>query len=335
MSAPAPSGAADAAPAPGPRVSVVIPAYKRPELLRKAVESAMAQDFPAAEYEIIVVDSSPDPANVRTVEELSAASPCPLRCLTKVPEGPGPSRQTGVEAARGTIIAFLDSDCQASPSWLREGLAALGDGIGLVQGRTVPDPEGKKGILTWYVSVDEESFFYHCCNIFYRREALAQAGPFIANVMPTWEHPPGGEDVDMAWRVKRLGWKTAFAREALVQHEVVPIGPMRWLVNEQLYVIPMLVARFPELRRFFFTPYFYDKAQALLVLALLGVVASIGGHAAGVVLALPYVAARASEPTATLRGPLRLLRPLIYLPRDLASLAVLVAGSVRFRALVL
>ena len=42
------------------KVSVVIPTYRRPLLLIKCLEALLSQDFPKAEYEIIVVTDGPD-----------------------------------------------------------------------------------------------------------------------------------------------------------------------------------------------------------------------------------------------------------------------------------
>jgi glycosyltransferase involved in cell wall biosynthesis len=320
---------------PAPIVSVVIPAYKRPELLRKAVLAVFDQDFPKDLYELIVVDSSPDDRNVKVLEELSAHAPCAFRWFSKTPEGPGPSRSLGVDNARGRFIAFTDSDCQPSPGWLRAGLAGFDDDrVGLVQGRTGPDPDGVRGVLTWWVTVDRESIVYECCNIFYRREALLQAGALRASHFPTNDHPPGGEDVDIAWRVKRHGWQSRFAAEALVFHEVVPINVRRWLINEQMFIWPFLVGKFPELRPFFYGRYFFDKAQAYFVTALAGLGLALA-HPAWLLLGLPYALLRGSEPTATLRGPLRPLRVPTYFVRDGFSFLVLIVGSVRFRSVLL
>src|SRR5262249_20326068 len=141
-----------------PIVSVVIPAFKHPEFLRKAVLSVLNQDLGKGKYEVIVVDSSPDNQNVSIVETLQDSAPCALQCYTKQPEGPGPSRNLGIREARGEFIAFLDSDCQATTGWLREGLAAFEEGVGLVQGKTLPDPTAARGIFTYYVSVEHETF---------------------------------------------------------------------------------------------------------------------------------------------------------------------------------
>jgi len=316
------------------RVSIVIPAFKRTALLRKAILSAFEQGLAKDEYEIIVVDSSPEDANRELVEELRAGAPCGLRCLVKEPEGPGPSRNLGARHAQADVLAFMDSDCQAHPGWLRHGLAAFADGVGLVQGTTLPDPEGTLGVFTWYPMNEREHFVYECTNIFYRRQAFEEAGGFPADSTPLAETPLGGEDVELAWAVKRNGWQSRFAPSSIVYHEVVQISVWRWLVMKRLYIWPRLVKKFPELRAFFVARYFWDAAQALLVLALLG-----GGLSVltwwTLVLVLPYAAYRGWPPSRSFPGPLRPLRILPYLARDLASLGLLVAGSIRHRCLLL
>lgn len=313
-------------------ISVVIPAYKRPDLLRGAVLSAVAQDLPPDQFEVIVVDSSPDDANERLVRELMPDAPCDLFVHRKAPEGPGPSRSMGAERARGRFIAFLDSDCQATPGWLRAALAAFEDEIGFVQGRTRPNPEQSLGVLTHYVHIETESHFYETCNIVYRREALEEAGRFPRDMTANAEWPTGGEDTLVAWKVKRNGWQSRFAPEALVHHEVLPATPWFWLCNKRLFMLPSLVAQVPELRRYFYGGYFYEKAQAALVVALASVVLATLSPIAllGVV---PYVIVRSSEGTRTLTGLRRLMRPVFYLPRDLISLALLSAGSLRYRSI--
>lgn len=320
--------------APEPRVSVVVPVFRRKDLLRKALLSLFKQDLPAREYEVIVVDSSPDTENVNLVRELAPAAPCRLVCLTKKAEGPGPSRNLGFHHARGEVVAFMDSDCEASPDWLRLGLEAFGPGIGIVQGKTIPDPSARRGIFSYYLAVERESYFYQTANIFYIRAALEQSGGFQADLRPTAERPVGGEDTEVAWTVIRLGWKTRFCSAAVVYHAVFKAGPWKWLFIQQLFCIPRLTGRFPELRRFMAYGYFFDRGQAYFVLGLLGALAALYFPAA-LILCLPYAVFRASEPTQSLAGVLRPLRIAPYLLRDILSFLILSAGSVRYRSLLL
>jgi glycosyltransferase involved in cell wall biosynthesis len=317
-----------------PLVTIVIPTYGRSKMVDAAVKSALAQDYDADAYEVIVVDSSPTDDVRKTVEQLRRSAGERLRYAWKEPEGPGPSRNLGTRLGSGRVVAFLDSDCRATPEWIRHGVAAFEEGVGLVQGAVLPDPTARRSVFTHYLAVEEESFLYETANMFYRREALDQSGGFRADLTPTADRPMGGEDVDLAWRVKRLGWRSRFAPTALVYHEVVPIPVWRWIVVKRLYVFPLLTKRNPEVRRFCYHRYFYDRAQCLLALGLLGVVCA-SATPWTLALCLPYVVARASEPTATLNGFKRPLRVAAYFLRDVASFGLLLAGSIRYRSVLL
>jgi glycosyltransferase involved in cell wall biosynthesis len=319
----------------GPAVSVIIPAYRRPDLLRKAVLSALAQDLEPDKYEVIVVDSSPDDGNVKLVAELQPEARCSLKVFRKNPEGPGPSRNLGAKEARGAYLAFLDSDCQATPGWLRMGLAEFRKDVGIVQGRTIPEPGVPHSVFNRSLEVFHESCFYETANIFYRREAFEQAGGFFADKKGSSEKwLIGGEDVDLAWRVKRAGWKSHFAEQALATHVVVSIPAWRWFFETRMSTVPMVIKGYPELRNYFYARYFFDRTQALLVLGLSGVLLSPFSFWI-LLLVLPYLFHRISQPSQTLKGPLRLARAMLYFPRDLATFGALLMGSIRYRALLL
>src|SRR3954451_11727853 len=55
------------------QVAVVIPTYKRPDLLRRCLEAVAAQYMPAGSYEIVVADDFPMDANRSVVAEMQPA----------------------------------------------------------------------------------------------------------------------------------------------------------------------------------------------------------------------------------------------------------------------
>ncbi|GAB3319814.1 glycosyltransferase family 2 protein [Haloplanus salinarum] len=91
-----------------PLVSVVIPAYNRPRKLERALQSVLDQQYSA--IEIIVVDdySSPPIREVLTVEDLPSSSIQIIRHDEN--RGGSAARNTGIDAAEGEYIAFLDDD---------------------------------------------------------------------------------------------------------------------------------------------------------------------------------------------------------------------------------
>ncbi len=63
--------------------------------------------------EIIVVDNG----SREIPKEICSAHPS-VQLLSETEPGPGPARNTGIAAAKGDILAFIDADCLADPNWL-------------------------------------------------------------------------------------------------------------------------------------------------------------------------------------------------------------------------
>jgi hypothetical protein len=230
----------------------------------------------------------------------------------------------------------MDSDCEATPAWLRNGIDGFSDErVGLVQGRTKPDPKGRISIFSHFVQIEKEDALYQTANMFYRKAALEQAGGFAPDLTPLADKPTGGEDTETAWRVIGLGWKTHFSQDALVYHAVVPAHWWQWFFIKQFICFPRLTRQFPVFRRQLYHLYFYDRGQEFVVLSLVGFAAAWLWNPIALLLALPYIIYRATEPTLSLGGILRPFRVLPYFVRDCISLCIFAAGSLRYRSLVL
>lgn len=105
-----------------PLVSVVIPTRDRADLLRGAVESALAQDYP--EIEVIVVDDGSRDETASVVADLRhSGSVRALRNETSV--GAAAARNRGAEAAEGDLLLFEDDDCRSEPGRVEKLVAAL------------------------------------------------------------------------------------------------------------------------------------------------------------------------------------------------------------------
>ena len=111
-----------AAPAAPPLASVVIPTHRRPELLRRAVASALAQRGVRGEVEVVVVVDDVDDAlaaeSARAVADLAADGRVRIIRPDRRPLGNGGARNAGVAAARGRWCALLDDDDEWAPGKL-------------------------------------------------------------------------------------------------------------------------------------------------------------------------------------------------------------------------
>ena len=98
-------------------VSVVIPTLGRASL-RRAVQSALAQSEPVSE--VIVVADTDRPVSYPPDDRITL-----LR--NDCARGPAVSRQRGIDAARGSVIALLDDDDEWHPDKLKRQLASVSD----------------------------------------------------------------------------------------------------------------------------------------------------------------------------------------------------------------
>jgi glycosyltransferase involved in cell wall biosynthesis len=97
-----------------PEVSVVIPTRNRPELVVRAVRSALAQTL--AELEVVVIIDGPDAATVAALGEIGDER---VRWVERETSGGAPTaRNHGVDVALAEWVAFLDDDDE----WLPEKL---------------------------------------------------------------------------------------------------------------------------------------------------------------------------------------------------------------------
>ena len=100
------------------KVSIIIPVYQVENYLERAVDSAIAQTLP--EKEIILVDDGSDDASPQICDRYVQEYPDLIHVIHKENEGLGLARNTGVRAARGEFIAFLDSDDTVEPEMYEE-----------------------------------------------------------------------------------------------------------------------------------------------------------------------------------------------------------------------
>lgn len=95
-----------------PEITVVIPTYNRADMLPEAIDSALGQSAPP--LEVIVVDDGSEDAT----PELCGRYGPPVRYIRQENAGVSAARNHGVREARGSVVAFLDSDDAWEPGKL-------------------------------------------------------------------------------------------------------------------------------------------------------------------------------------------------------------------------
>ncbi len=92
------------------KLSVIVPVYNVEKFLPRCLDSLLRQGMEAGEYEIICVnDGSPD-NSAQILSEYKQQHPDIFKVITQENQGLGGARNTGMKAAQGEYISFIDSD---------------------------------------------------------------------------------------------------------------------------------------------------------------------------------------------------------------------------------
>jgi glycosyltransferase involved in cell wall biosynthesis len=104
-----------------PLVSAVIPTHHRPELVLRAVRSALRQTY--TNLEVIVVVDGPEPETVKMLESLQEPRLRVIELMQNVHSSE--ARNIGVRNAFGEWVSFLDDDDEWSPTKIEKQIALL------------------------------------------------------------------------------------------------------------------------------------------------------------------------------------------------------------------
>ena len=208
------------------KISTIIPAYNRADLIGDTLNSILAQSVPP--HEIIVID---DGSTDGTADVVASFGDLVRLCQQKN-LGAGAARNLGFKHSTGDVIHFMDSDDLSSPNTYEVQLKALNnssadfvygpwvksriEGMKLecqkvvVQQRAVPSsPEMYKWVLRGWITV------FQPCML--TRGLMERVGPYRTDLKPS-------EDTELLFRIAKSGARFVHTPETLVVYRVHPEG---------------------------------------------------------------------------------------------------------------
>jgi glycosyltransferase involved in cell wall biosynthesis len=203
------------------KISVIIPTFNRNQKVQTTIQTLIRQNFPADQYEIIVVDDgSPQPVSL---PEHSGHNVRLIR-FDKNQER-SKARSTGVEAARGDILVFVDDDLIVQPDFLEHHFQAHQEWDNLLAiGKIIlpPDKLSEPGVrfrqnlemngIPATRGLVSQPNFCTAANMSINRKLYLRLGGFDPAIT-------GIEDQDFALRHTAAGGKIAYMPEAVAIHD--------------------------------------------------------------------------------------------------------------------
>ncbi|MDD2781548.1 glycosyltransferase family 2 protein [Sulfuricurvum sp.] len=220
------------------RISAVICTYNRYDVLEKAIKSLEQQTLLPSDFEILVIDNSPDFVRSEEVGKTYTHISNLKYVIEKTP-GLSNARNVATNLAQSPFVAFLDDDAIAIPEWLEKILVAVeqfGEDVDVIGGRidpiwAKPRPSwlgdellGNVSVVNWggecRIASSEE--WFAGANITFRVVALKENGGFAVNLGRKGSGATllSNEESDLIEKIRASGKKLVYQPEARVDHLV-------------------------------------------------------------------------------------------------------------------
>jgi glycosyltransferase involved in cell wall biosynthesis len=193
------------------RISVQICTYNGRDIARRCVAAVGRVRFAADACEIVVVDDGSHDGTADAIAGMQV--PLPLRVLRMPHRGLAAARNTGIEAAQGEIVLFIDQDEIPDPGLLQEHWLSHQSHDRLVVMGWVRHVSGEDRGRRLPRLADFSTSFFWTSNVSVRRRHLVEAGLFDEDFTEY-----GWEDLEFGDRLRALGLRRVWCRRAIVDH---------------------------------------------------------------------------------------------------------------------
>lgn len=205
-----------------PFVSIVIPTLNRKNDLRDCLNSLRNLDYPKSLYEIIVVDNGSSDGT----KELVGCEFREVKLIMEQRRGTSFARNAGVRYSIGSIIAFIDDDCLADRSWLRNMVRNFFSediiGVGGPVHARLRSSEVHRKLIVWpdatFDRGEHRQYVTHlsAANASFKRKAFQYAS-FDPELGPPQRYL---EDFDFCKTLRDLGFKIVYDPKIIVYHNI-------------------------------------------------------------------------------------------------------------------
>ena len=142
-----------------PSVTVLVPSYRRPEMLLRCLDGVLAGSVAPDQIVVVLRDADEDSRRALTDWRAYPDRPDIVEVAEVTEAGPMAAANAGLKLARGDVVALLDDDCVPTERWLEHLLVPYADpeviGVGgrdiVHHGEVISaQPQPVVGRVTWY-----------------------------------------------------------------------------------------------------------------------------------------------------------------------------------------
>jgi glycosyltransferase involved in cell wall biosynthesis len=222
---------------PVPKISAIICTHNRDRYLGLAIDSLLAQDLD--NFEILVIDNA-STDTTKAVVEARLGDPR-LRYVYESTLGLSTARNRGAQESQAAILAYLDDDAIATPTWLStlvaayaqdDKLAIAGGKVTLIWTDGITPPtwlsDSLAGNLGAYdlgetlTYIEQPGLTPRGLNYSIRRDFLDSVGGFDPKLGRVGTNLLSNEELQMTELALQRDWQVAYLPTALVAHHVSP-----------------------------------------------------------------------------------------------------------------
>lgn len=241
-------------------ISIIIPTQNRGKLIEITLNSIIASNFNATDFEVLIVDNiSIDNTKEIIAEYIIAHKQFNIKYFYEPMPGAMSARHKGAKEAKGEILVFIDEDVIVSENWLQAiHDSFLDNSVSLVGGRNLPEfeiepPEWLYSFYTpsvyggWYQDVlslqdfgEKEQiispFDVWGLNYSIRKDIFFKIGGYNPDSYPKkFQKYQGDGDSGLSWKLMQRGINTAlYQPRALIKH-MIPAGRLTVEFFERKY----------------------------------------------------------------------------------------------------
>ena len=220
-------------------LDVVIPAYNRKDMVRKALDSFVEAVMPPElDVTLIVVDNNSKDGTADAIQGIIDGFPIRLRYVLETKQGLSNARNGGIAASTADLIGFIDDDEEVEPNWLEVVAREFTDPeIDFIGGCVLPNwvtampdwlPSGYPSVIGAIPpkprAIFDDNFTGNLMggNAVMRRHVFERVGGYAPHLGRSSKGLLSDEDADMYRRIRAAGLRGIYVPELAIRHYIAP-----------------------------------------------------------------------------------------------------------------